>query len=120
MRVGGTAVALSHRRMFIKMEEKMMEERNRMNILDAYYGSECAESAIDDLKRAGLPRRAEAFALTIAEELFPAPASIGGVDTTFAKSLLEEKKASLALAGRARSRIQSIFPGWEILTEAGV
>src|SRR5215831_18637145 len=79
VRISGTAVAQSHRRMFIKMEEKTMKERDRMKILIAYDGSECAESAIDDLKRAGLPRRAEAAALTIAEELFPAPTSIGGV-----------------------------------------
>jgi nucleotide-binding universal stress UspA family protein len=91
-----------------------------MKILIAYDGSECAESAIDDLKRAGLPRRAEAIVLTIAEELFPLPASIGGVETTFANSLLEEEKESLGLAGRARSRIQTLFPGWEILTEAGI
>jgi nucleotide-binding universal stress UspA family protein len=106
--------------MFIKTEEKMTEERDRMKILIAYDGSEGAESAIDDLKRAGLPRRAEAIVLTIAEELFPLPASIGGVETTFAKSLLEEEKDSLALAGRARSRIQTLFPVWEILTEAGI
>jgi nucleotide-binding universal stress UspA family protein len=98
----------------------MMEVRDRMKILIAYDGSEGAESAIDDLKRAGLPRCAEAIVLTIAEELIPMPASIGGVETTFAKSLLEEEKDSLALAERARSRIQSIFPGWEILAEAGV
>ena len=118
--IGGTAVAQSQLRMLIKMEEKMMEERDRMKILIAYDGSEGAESAIDDLKRAGLPRRAEAVVLTIAEELIPMPASIGGVDTTFAKSLLEEEKDSLALARGARSRIHSIFPGWEILAEAGV
>src|SRR5262245_18378697 len=104
--------------MFIKMEEKMMEDRNRMKVLIAYDGSEGAEAAIDDLKRAWLPRRAEAVVLTIVEELIPMPTSIGGVDTTFAKSLLEEEKDSLALARRARSRIQSIFPGWEILAEA--
>jgi nucleotide-binding universal stress UspA family protein len=120
VRIGGTAVAQSQRRMFIKMEEKMMEDRDRMKILIAYDGSECAESAIDDLKRAGLPRRAEALVLTIAEELIPAPRSIGGVDTTFAKSLLEEEKDSLAMARRARSRIQTLFPGWEILAEAGI
>jgi hypothetical protein len=70
--------------MLIKMEGKMMEDRNRMKILIAYDGS---DSAIDDLKRAGLPRRAEAVVLTIVEELIPMPGSIGGVDTTFAKSL---------------------------------
>jgi hypothetical protein len=73
--------------MLIKMEGKMMEDRNRMKILIAYDGSDGADSAIDDLKRAGLPRRAEAVVLTIVEELIPMPGSIGGVDTTFAKSL---------------------------------
>ena len=97
-----------------------MKDRDRMKILIAYDGSEGAESAIDDLKRAGLPRRAEAVVLTIVEEMIPMPASIGGVDTTFAKSLLEEEKDSLTLARRARSRIQSIFPGWEILVDAGI
>jgi nucleotide-binding universal stress UspA family protein len=33
---------------------------------------------------------------------------------------LEEEKNSLALARLARSRIHSIFPGWEILAEAGI
>ena len=97
-----------------------MEERDRMKILIAYDGSEGAESAIDDLKRAGLPRRAEAVVLTIAQELIPMPTSIGGVETTFAKSLLEEEKESLALARRARLRIQQLFPAWEILAEAGI
>jgi nucleotide-binding universal stress UspA family protein len=58
--------------------------------------------------------------LTIAEELFPAPTSIGGVETTFAESLLEKEKDSLALARRARSRIRQLFPGWEIQAEAGL
>ncbi len=97
-----------------------MAKRDRMRILIAYDGSECAESAIDDLKRAGLPRRAEAIVLTIVEELIPLPTSIGGVDTTFAKSLLEEEKDSLAMARRARSRIHQLFPGWEIQAEAGL
>jgi nucleotide-binding universal stress UspA family protein len=58
--------------------------------------------------------------LTIAEELIPAPTSIGGVATSFAKDLLEEEKESLSLARLARSRIHQLFPGWEILAEAGV
>jgi nucleotide-binding universal stress UspA family protein len=102
------------------MEEKMMKKRDRMKILIAYDGSEGAEWAIEDLKRAGLPRRAEALALAISEELIPAPTSIGGVTTTFAKSLLEEEKNSLALARRAQSQIHELFPGWEILAEAGI
>jgi nucleotide-binding universal stress UspA family protein len=106
--------------MFINVEEKTMEGRNRMKILIAYDGSEGAECAIDDLMRAGLPRRAETLVITIAEELIPAPTSIGGVTTPFGKDLLEEKKDSLALAGHARARIQRLFPDWEITAEAGI
>jgi nucleotide-binding universal stress UspA family protein len=106
--------------MFIKMKEKMMKDRDLMKILIAYDGSECAESVIDDLKRAGLSRRAEAIVLTITEELFPAPTSIGGVATTFGKDLLEKEKDSQALARRAQSRIQQLFPGWKILVDAGI
>jgi nucleotide-binding universal stress UspA family protein len=120
VRTGGTAVARSRRRMFIKMEEKMTEKRDRKKILIAYDGSECAESAIDDLKRAGFPHRAEAIVLTITEELIPSPTSIGGVATTFGKDLLEKEKDSLALARRAQSRIRQLFPGWEISAEAGI
>ncbi|HEY6404145.1 MAG TPA: universal stress protein, partial [Blastocatellia bacterium] len=91
-----------------------------MKILIAYDGSEGADWAIEDLKRAGLPRRAEAVVLTIAEELIPAPTSIGGVATPFGKDLLEEEKGSLALARRASSLIRELFPDWEILAEAGI
>src|SRR5262249_50941771 len=118
--ISGVAVAQSSYRMRIKMEEKIMEDSERMKILIAYDGSEGAESAIEDLMRAGLPRRAEAIVMTIAEELIPAPTSIGGVATTFGKNLLEEEKDSMSLARRARSRIQELFPGWEILAEAGI
>jgi nucleotide-binding universal stress UspA family protein len=102
------------------MEGKTMGRRSRMKILIAYDGSDSAESAIDDLKRAGLPPQAEAIVLTIAEELIPTPAGIGGVATIFAKKLLEAEKDSLSVAGRARSRIQTLFPDWEIQAEAGV
>jgi hypothetical protein len=44
-----------------------------MKILIAYDGSECAESAIDDLKRAGLPLHAEALALTLVFVLSRSP-----------------------------------------------
>jgi hypothetical protein len=43
----------------------MVEEKDRMKILIAYDGSDGDESAIDDLKRAGLPRRAEVMWIVI-------------------------------------------------------
>jgi nucleotide-binding universal stress UspA family protein len=98
----------------------MVESRSLMKILIAYDGSEGAECVIDDLKRAGLPRRARALVVTIAEEVIHAPTSIGGVMTPFGKDLLDKKEDSLAIARKARERIQRLFPDWEIMAEAGI
>jgi nucleotide-binding universal stress UspA family protein len=94
-----------------------MEKRNRMKILIAYDGSDGAESAIDDLERAGLPERAEAVVLTVVEEWVPAPTSIGGVETTFAEDLLTKENDAIELAGRARARVQKLFPQWDVIVE---
>lgn len=53
-----------------------------MKIPIAGDGSESAAVALDDLLRAGMPRQTEARDRTMAEELIPAPASLGGVETT--------------------------------------
>ena len=45
-----------------------------MKILIAYDGSDCAEAALDDLQRAGLPREAEAVILSVAD-VYPLPPS---------------------------------------------
>ena len=118
--IGGTVVAQSHYRIIIKLEEKMMKDKDRMKILIAYDGSECAESSIDDLKRAGLPRRAEAVVLTIAEELIPAPTSIGGVATTFGKAFWRKRRIHWRWPGGRSREYKQLFPGWKILAEAGI
>jgi hypothetical protein len=81
--------------MFIKIEEKMMGDRNRMKILIAYDGSEGAESAIDDMKRAGLPSRAEAV------------------------SNLIFKAGAVAALGRLRLFVK-ILPAYGVVIAAGI
>ena len=49
------------------------KECERMEILIGYDGSDCAEAALDDLKRAGLPPNAEACILSVAEVWLPPP-----------------------------------------------
>jgi hypothetical protein len=44
-----------------------------MKILIAYDGSDCAEAALDDLQRAGLPPEAEAQIISVAEVWLPPP-----------------------------------------------
>ena len=100
----------------------------RMKILIGYDGSECADIALEDLKRAGLPERAEAVVLSLADVFVP-PTVKEGVDDTFplyvptairrahayAESALGEARAA---AERAAERIRTSFPDWSVRAEA--
>src|SRR5262245_47850167 len=71
-----------------------------MKILIAYDGSGSADAAIEDLRRAGLPQVADALVVSAAED-----------------GLAAEANAE-ALAGRAAEQIQSLFPCWNVSSEA--
>ena len=47
--------------------------KDKMKILVGYDGSECADAALDDLARAGLPPSAEVQILSVAEVWLPPP-----------------------------------------------
>ena len=49
---------------------------NRMKILVAYDGSECADAALDDLRRAGLPSDAQVKVLSVVENWLPPPSGL--------------------------------------------
>ena len=49
--------------------------KDPMKILIAYDGSECADAALADLPRAGLPRQAEVIVLSVTETWLPPPSS---------------------------------------------
>lgn len=93
--------------------------KERMKILIAYDGSECAQSALDELKRAGLPRKAEAIVLSVYSQFIPVPSSFGMVETDFPKSALEEKE-TIALARRAATSVKSAFNEWDVHAEAAL
>jgi len=92
--------------------------KDKMKILIAYDGSECADAALADLQQAGLPRKAEAHVLSVYAEWMPAPASFGMVETRFATYLEQGEKDALAMARRGRAALKSSFPDWEIHAEA--
>src|SRR5262245_37140399 len=85
---------------------------SQLKVLVAYDGSPCAESAIEDMRRAGLPLQAEALVLSVAgAELHPLP----GIDRTEldVKGKWEQRFAEAEiLAETAGNRIQSYFPQW--------
>lgn len=96
-----------------------------MKILIAYDGSPCAERALEDLQRAGLPAQAEARIVVIAEVFVPplesadSPAS----ETPFpevqqARALVvQEMEAAQHDAMQAKARVQALFPGWAVHTD---
>lgn len=101
-----------------------------MKLLVSYDGSDCAEAAIDDLVRAGLPETGEAIVLTVAEVWLPPPGTdekVTGIKLDAKTERIIEKhreKArhevaeAAALANRAKERLRLILPHWEITAEA--
>ena len=102
-----------------------------MKILIGYDGSDCAEAALDDLMRAGLPESAEAHIMSIAEVWLPPPPpssyeiveearkahSPAELQRDFAKHCPAAKDA-LALAQRACERVQTKFPKWKVTADS--
>ncbi len=98
-----------------------------MKLLIAYDGSQCSESSLDDLSRAGLPSKGEAILVTVAEVWLPPP--VGSNDTeTDVNPYLEmavkkfrdkgERLLSEAglLADHGANRLRNILRGWQIST----
>jgi nucleotide-binding universal stress UspA family protein len=105
---------------------------DRIKILIGYDGSPCAESALDDLKRAGLPEKGEAHILSIAEVwLPPPPPSIEEIveqareikvpaDLKHAyERIAVSVKHAQASVERARDLLEANFPKWDIGVTAG-
>lgn len=99
-----------------------------MKIVIAYDGSSCADSALEDLSRAGLPQRAEALIISVAELPLPPPPPPGYgilsgyavrastlVDTEASSRVVEEANA---LAFQASRLVHASFPDWEVRSDA--
>lgn len=90
-----------------------------MKILIAYDGSECAEAALNDLRRAGLPQEAEAIVVSVDEQWLPLPSSYGMAETSFPSSYPPSAEVE-ALAEQASQRLRVIFPAWQVHSAATV
>jgi nucleotide-binding universal stress UspA family protein len=101
--------------------------KDGLRVLIAYDGSAHADAALGDLRRAGLPREAEALLVSVADGLvgayFPVAEVAGPAATsrrvTSVVELARERAVMLLAeareaAGRARSQVVSSFPGWEV------
>jgi len=101
-----------------------------MKILLGYDGSESADAALHDLKRAGLPDEAEALIVSVADVMM-APATsnyeMAGQALTSrrltAGLMLAQKQTARALSEakafttKASQKVRSYFPGWDVRSE---
>lgn len=85
-----------------------------MKILIAYDGSSCAHDALLELKRAGLPQKAEVLVLCVAEP-WQAPVGTGGLLTD--TSTLSDERTALHQAEEGRTALMGMFAEWHILAE---
>jgi nucleotide-binding universal stress UspA family protein len=105
--------------------------KKRMKILIGYDGSGCAEAALDDLQRGGLPSEAEALVLSVTEVFLPPPPPSSyeileqaravhvpaDITRVYSKDSPAVQEAQ-SLAEHAATRLRANFPGWEITAQA--
>ena len=100
-----------------------------MKILIAYDGSSCADAALMDLQRAGLPGEVEAIVMSVADvwlwpgsnqeaaESSSTALEMAGV-TRAHKRALQAVEEARALAVQASERVRASFPAWKVQAEA--
>ena len=101
-----------------------------MRILIGYDGSEGADVAIEDLRKAGLPRDVEALVVSISEVMMPSssiedgevgrPLTSQRVTEALAQARARAEQAvndAKELAAKAGDRVRSYFPNWKVNTE---
>src|SRR3712207_8455844 len=75
----------------------------RMKVLIAYDGSAYADAALDDLRRAGLPREAEALIVSVSDGLVDPSSSIA--DVTGSALTSRRVTSAIALAREQAARL---------------
>jgi nucleotide-binding universal stress UspA family protein len=97
----------------------------KMKILIAYDGSDCANAALEDLPRAGLPHAVEALIMSVADVFLPpsspeptlpaeVPVAVQRARTQAAHAVDEAR----ALAEHARNQLLTALPTWDVRAEA--
>jgi nucleotide-binding universal stress UspA family protein len=108
----------------LRREDYLMSEQ--MKILIAYDGSDCANAALADLQRAGLPRVAEALIMSVADVFLPpssspAPDLPAEVPVAVQRAWVQATHAveeARALVQHARTHLLTFFPAWDVRAEA--
>jgi nucleotide-binding universal stress UspA family protein len=103
--------------------------KEQMRILIGYDGSVCADATLDDLRRAGLPREAQAVIFIVSAVWLRPPSNSEVVKTAFAQPTMASAKAvrkkipsvidtvdnECVLA--AKEKLLRYFPAWDVQIE---
>jgi nucleotide-binding universal stress UspA family protein len=87
---------------------------NRMKVLVAYDGSACADAAIAELPRAGLPDEVEFMVLSVIENWLPPPSGLEIVQH------IDRDQEFKLLAMQAANRLREMAAGWTAKAELSV
>lgn len=79
-----------------------------MKIVVAYDGSECANAALDDLRRAGLPAEAQLEVLSVVEAWLPPPSGLEIVEH------IDREQEYQSLARRGAMQLVTMQPSWSV------
>lgn len=90
-----------------------------MRLLIGYDGSECADAALDDLRRAGLPGEAEVLLFSVAETWLMPSAGLEVVTAEIADQYERRVEELRQRLGMARERLLGHFPQWEVEVAVG-
>jgi nucleotide-binding universal stress UspA family protein len=88
-----------------------LTKENVMKVLVAYDGSECANRALEDVQRAGLPEKTQVCVLAVVEHWLPPPSSLEIVEH------LDYNQEFLALARLGAMSLQEAQPNWDVHSE---
>lgn len=85
-----------------------------MKIIFSYDGSSCANDALHELRRAGLPAEGDATIVTVAE---PWHAPVGPDGHKLDMSPLVDEASALKQANDGRAMFSELFPSWHVKAE---
>jgi nucleotide-binding universal stress UspA family protein len=92
---------------------------SNMRILIAYDGSSYADVAIADLSRAGLPAKADALVVCVADDnALPTLGEVGLADADYPSTFRAKLAEAERLNARACNQIRMLFPAWTVSSEA--
>lgn len=98
-----------------------------MKVLIAYDGSECATAALEDLKRAGLPKTVEALVISVADVVMPPDdeTTDGGLPDYVPQGVRrarnhaeQQLRQAETIAKSASEHLKEMFPEWQVRYEA--